>query len=36
MKKIKHFNQKIIEKSYMKIVMDFVEKLGWKIKYLLI
>lgn len=29
-----HFIWKWDRKSYMKIVMDFAEGLGWKIKYL--
>lgn len=28
------YNQNKSEKSYMKIVIDFMEGLGWKIKYL--
>ncbi len=31
---LEYFNMDMIEKSYMKVVMDFVEGYGWKIKYL--
>lgn len=31
---LKYFNRNMMRKSYMKIVMDFVEACGWKIKFL--
>lgn len=36
MESLDYFSTDMIRKSYMKIVMDFVEGLGWKTKYLLI
>lgn len=36
MESLDYFSTDMISKSYMKIVMDFVEELGWKTKYLLI
>lgn len=34
MEKSERFTLKMIEKSYMKVIMDFVEGYGWKTKYL--